>query len=549
MHRLKMDPQTPLSRTFATPSELPINSPPANLSMTERTHLLGSSPGLAIREREERRNHRKHVKDHWPRVINASACLQNALGIRNTTEWPTPPLPDGGPDRSIMEQNGFKITEALSECGQFVVKMDRSSKLRQFLDHTAVELEERGTSMIKREGVQKQQLEGHLAESHGFPLLGVGDGGTISRDGCGDWKVQEATNESPFGGVLLPFQKSPSTGHFEELKQGLGETNLGPRLEDAFTASYDAAIEGENFPSPLKMPGSFTAAICSRPDFTVMPLLSLTMKDVVPPTHSPTTPRCKLIRQFEVGLDGVQGIITGKVIVPESAKWTHMRESRLGKLGLEKLGNGAYSKDLQQKQESDGWGQGEWLFFGIKLKKNIKDDGGVPGKWLCFGAPVEAVEKRASTEQYVEMGGASVNLGNYQPVHREVFLRDSTLFCLGGTACTDTWPKGDKWNNEILSHLSYAMANVGLLVETLRKPPPFDKITSKTFEGPAEMEDDEAKGSEAVRDPGYSFSDMVATGIIDGYAEPPKRKRSLGADAPRKACGATKTQSAPHEWP
>ena len=548
MHRLKMDPQTPLSRIFATPSELPIDSPPANLSMTERTHLLGSSPGLAIREREERRNHRKHVKDHWPRVINASACLQNALGIRNTAEWPTPSLPHGGTDRCIIEQNGFKIREALSECEQLAVEMDRSSKLRQFLDHTAIDLEDRGTSIIKTEGIQKQQLEGQT-ESRGFPLFGVGNGGTISRNVSGDRKIQEATNESPFGGVLLPFQQSPSTGHFEELKQGFGGKTLSPRLEDAFTASYDAATDGEDFPNPLKMPGSFTAAICSRPAFTVMPLLSLTMKDVVPPTHSPTTPRCKLIRQFELGLDGVQGIITGKVIVPESPSWTRMRERRLGKLGLEKLGDGAYSKDLQQKQESDGWGQGEWLFFGIKFKRNVKDNEGVPGKWLCFGAPVEAVEKRASTEQSVEIGGANVNLGHYQPVHKEVFLRDSTLFCLGGTACMDTWPKGDRWNNEILSHLSYAMANVGLLVETLRNPPSSDNITRKPFEGPAEMEDDEVKGSEAVRDPGCSFSDMVATGIIDGYAEPPKRKRSLGADAPRKACGAMKTHCAPHEWP
>ena len=111
--------------------------------MGEHTLIPEKSPGLAIREREERRNHWKNVKDHLPLVLDASACLQNALGIRNTAIWPTPPLPNVATNHYTMAMNGAKLKEALSACQKYAVRMDRSSHSRDFLDKTVEDLKER----------------------------------------------------------------------------------------------------------------------------------------------------------------------------------------------------------------------------------------------------------------------------------------------------------------------------------------------------------------------------------------------------------------------
>ncbi len=139
-----MDPETPLSRTFPTPSDMPFDSPRVALSsMDQHIFPSGASPGLAMREREERRNHEKHIKRHRPAVLAASAALQNALGIRNTTAWPTPPVPKTGSTQSTMERNGFMLREALSDCQQYAVRVNRGSEFRDFLDDTVHDLNQR----------------------------------------------------------------------------------------------------------------------------------------------------------------------------------------------------------------------------------------------------------------------------------------------------------------------------------------------------------------------------------------------------------------------
>jgi len=138
-----MDPETPLSRTFPTPSDMPFDSPRVALSMDQHTFPAGASPGLAIREREQRRSHEKHIKRHRPAVLAASSALQNALGIRNTSTWPTPPVPNTGLTHSTMERNGLMLREALSECQQYAVRVNRGSEFRDFLDDTVHDLGER----------------------------------------------------------------------------------------------------------------------------------------------------------------------------------------------------------------------------------------------------------------------------------------------------------------------------------------------------------------------------------------------------------------------
>jgi len=123
---------------------MPFDSPRVALSsMDQHIFPAGASPGLAIREREERRSHEKHIKRHRPAVLAASSALQNALGIRNTTAWPTPPVPNTGSTQSTMERNGFMLREALSGCQQYAVRVNRGSEFRDFLDDTVHDLSQR----------------------------------------------------------------------------------------------------------------------------------------------------------------------------------------------------------------------------------------------------------------------------------------------------------------------------------------------------------------------------------------------------------------------
>lgn len=150
-----MDPQTPLSRIFGTPFDLPLQSSTFPLSMNDHTLPAGDSLGLAIRERKDRRDHWKHVKDYRSHVEDASEVLQNALGVRNTKIWPTPPLADTVSNCSMVERNGANLRNALSACKQYAVKMDRSSEFRDFLDHTVGCLEERKAKTNKRVETEK----------------------------------------------------------------------------------------------------------------------------------------------------------------------------------------------------------------------------------------------------------------------------------------------------------------------------------------------------------------------------------------------------------
>jgi len=320
------------------------------------------------------------------------------------------------------------------------------------------------------------------------------------------------------------------------------EPSMGPQhavqLSDIFKGAVsEFATEESCFPDPLEMPGSFTAAVCGYPDFQISPLLSLTLKDVVPPMHTPTAQRCILLRHFEVGLDEVEAIITGEVKIPESLYWARMREERLGKLGHKGTGDDELSKELLQKQREQGWGQGKWLLFGVKFQQSTKEQREGTGKWFCFGAPVEAVEKRHLTEQYVEIGGGKDGLGKEIPTHTELFARQSTLFCLGGTACIDLWDGAEDWDNGVFSEVSNAMANVGLRVETLHLAKTPKSASNKSMR-PPKLNHRLSSGPE---DPGTTMYSDPPTAAMDGPAESQKRKSSIVIEYPRKVFDFTKS--------
>lgn len=316
----------------------------------------------------------------------------------------------------------------------------------------------------------------------------------------------------------------------DQYEPSMGAQHAGQLSDRSKGAVPEFATEELYFPNPLDMPGSFTAAVCGYPNFQVIPLLSLTLKDVVPPMHTPTAQRCILLRHFEIGLDEVEGIVTGEVDIPESLYWTRMREERLGKLGHDKTGDNEWSKELVQKQRQNGWGQGTWLFFGVKLKQSTNAQGEGTTKWFCFGGPVEAIEKRPLTEQHVEIGGGKDGSGREIPTHKELFARHSTLFCLGGKACTDLWDGAEDWDNGVFSEISNAMANVGLLVETLHLETP--KPASDNSMRPPKLDHQLSSGPEDLGT--TTYSDPLAMAAMDGPAESQKRKSSIVVEYPRK---------------
>lgn len=320
-----------------------------------------------------------------------------------------------------------------------------------------------------------------------------------------DADTQGDADESPFGGALLPLSLKPPNATILKREPSMLLARTHHQADKAALIREDVLLV---FPDPLRMPGSFTASLCERPHFEVKYLLSLTMKDVTPPTNSPTTQRCILLRHFEVGLDGIEGIVSGEVIVPETAEWMDMRIARLGALGYEKTGEGAYNKRLEQEQRRAGWGKGKWLFFGVKYRQDEKEQRLGEGRWLCFGSPVEAFEEKPATEQYIEIGGAKQSSGETAPIHEEAFIRESVQLSLGGKPCMDIWDGMDEWDDGVLDEIYNAMANVSLIVETLR----LDDCALPSLE-----------------------DTKLRTSTMDGVVESRKRKSSAVAEHPHKS--------------
>ena len=217
------------------------------------------------------------------------------------------------------------------------------------------------------------------------------------------------------------------------------------------------------FPDPRNMDGSFTDAVCQYEEFTVKPILALTLKDVTPLMHLPSNERCVLLKHFEVGLDGVEAIVAGEVVIPESSFWKkNVREDRLGKLGTLKTGRGGYSKELEEHQRRCRHGEGRWMFFGIKFMQTHAQMKKGEGKWGCFGAPLEAVQRFDAVEEEICVGGE-----NDVPAHFERFLRTNVKLSAGGVPCMDLWEGAKDWDGGVWIDVLKAMANTCLVVNTL----------------------------------------------------------------------------------
>ncbi len=228
-------------------------------------------------------------------------------------------------------------------------------------------------------------------------------------------------------------------------------------------------------PQPENMHNTLTEAICSYIPLEAKPILTLTLERVDAPIPSPIDQRSILLKHFEVGLDGVEGLCQGTARIPEIPEVTAEREKRVGKLGTFKQGDGGFYRSLKSAQQKDQqYGKGYWYLFGVKFKQTSRERKlKRGGKWLLFGAPIEAVYhldiKRSQENVAVMLGGGVDKSGTSIKPFEANFKRTRTLFSRGGIAPMDIWQGGEDWDDGVFKDIRAAMANNGLRVGFLYK--------------------------------------------------------------------------------
>ena len=247
-------------------------------------------------------------------------------------------------------------------------------------------------------------------------------------------------------------------------------------------------------PQPENMPGTLTQIICNFFKLSVNPILSLTLEDVTASILAPKEKRSSLLRHFEVGMDGVEGLCTGHVMIPESESMVEEREERLQPLGTIKSDMGGHSYALQKEQNKKLFGKGIWVFYCVKFKQLAKEKKNRKGgKWFCFGCPIEArtrLEKEGMEKIVrVSIGGGQDREGNDTLPSQFPFKRTQSLFSRGGVCPMDIWPGGEEWDDGLFKDIENAMAQnclrVGFLYGTPLNVPTAKQVrtfkTSKTI--------------------------------------------------------------------
>ena len=225
-------------------------------------------------------------------------------------------------------------------------------------------------------------------------------------------------------------------------------------------------------PLPDNMPGDFTEVLCNYNNLNVGQILTLTLEDVDPLMTAPMHKRNVLLHHFEVGLDGVEGMFSGTVTIPESPDMKLEREKRLQELGTVKKGQGGYSQALKKEQTANSHGKGIWLFCAVKFKQTAKEKRNRKmAKWLCLGAPVEAcsILEKPEMQEFVPVtiGGGKNRSGKEAREYRVILRRSRNILCKGGIAPMDIWPGGDDWEDGVFQAVRESMANNGLRMSFL----------------------------------------------------------------------------------
>lgn len=363
--------------------------------------------------------------------------------------------------------------------------------------------------------------------------------------------TSQPANQDKSGGVVIHAKgrddpvsiNARGTMPEPSLLHSLGDhsMDIGPNSDFHLSRNY------LRFPDPHKMAGSFTDAVCQYENLTVKPILALTFRDVTPLMHLPNRERCILLKHFEVGLDSVEGLVAGEVVIPESPFWRkHVREDRLGKLGTLKIGSGGHSKELEDHQRRCRYGEGRWIFFGIKFRQSLMEMKKGKGKWCCFGAPLEAIQRFDAVEEQIPVGGGENAQGGHIPIHTETFFRTNIKLSSGGVPCMDLWEGAKDWDGGLWVDVYKAMANNCLVVNTLyqtREQKGMKPLasSSKTTQQQHDRCSPQDKANARSPNP-ISRMDGAAESQVER-----KRKCSVAAETPGKSVGCKKSKSRPLE--
>ena len=317
------------------------------------------------------------------------------------------------------------------------------------------------------------------------PSSGIGetmsDGPKAKNEGKGEELSSNFGDDSPYASQGQQEGEGKQAIPIGRWQRDDGKERHGKRREEldvAATLRYHsitlvqskAKERSPPVPQPESMPSTLTEAICSYMPLEAKPILTLTLERVDPPVPSPTDQRCILLKHFEVGLDGVEGLCQGTAKIPETPEVTAEREQRVGKLGTFKQGDGGFYRSLKRAQQKEQkYGMGYWYFFGVKFKQTGKEKKlRRGGKWFLFGAPIEAVYhldiKRSQENVTVMLGGGVNKSGTVIDPFEANFKRTHTLFSRGGLAPMDIWPGGEEWEDGVFGDMRAAMANNGLRV-------------------------------------------------------------------------------------
>lgn len=342
---------------------------------------------------------------------------------------------------------------------------------------------------------------------------------------CGDYSPHASQGQHKTQGKE-PIHNFLGNSSIDDSKEGHGKTISSSREGLDIAANFrkhsitsveetqpKAKERNRPVPQPEKMPNSLTEAICSYIPLEAKSILTLTLERVDPPVISPIDQRCILLKHFEIGLDGIEGLCQGTVRIPETPEMTAERERRVGKLGTFKQEDGGFYTSLKCAQRKEQqYGKGYWFFFGVKFKQTGKErklrEG---GKWLLFGAPIEAIShldiKRSQENVSIMLGGGVDKSGTVINPFKANFKRTHTLFSRGGLAPMDIWPGGEDWDDEVFKDIRAAMANNGLRVGFLYADTQPITLRPKGFSAAGNNQEEKKR---KVSGPGMTEDEMKA---------------------------------------
>lgn len=402
-----------------------------------------STPG----ERLAREARDEELRYGMPMVQQSSRRLQSALEIFDADPWPTPVVPPQV-HKDLVKSNTHHLRHSLRNCEIFAVDMARKTENLEFLDHRVLEFYDEIEIMAAKEEPSVAEPENDFSARY--------------------------FEDQPYAGLDMDSVDATMTDTEEEITPKIGggieEAASGEATPKALRTESKGSSRVVSAPSaipdPLSIPGTFTNAICHQRELLSVPILALTMMDITPTMRAPTAPRCVLLSHLEVGLDGVEALCQGYVTIDESTYWReNVREPRIGRLGIVKVGRGGYSEALKQEQLKKGMGRGEWFWLGIKFQQSGKErKKGKGGKWACFGVPMEAMKRGMIEEGIATYGGGVDGDGKEVPPYEVKVKRMTYRLSIGGIGCMDLWEGAEQWQNGAWEDVKKAMGHNGLLI-------------------------------------------------------------------------------------